>query len=467
MRKFYWYLSAYIKKHGLVFFASVLGAILFFSFIIPSLVSSLEKSQHQYVGLVGNYNLNNLPKEITQKMSAGLTKLEPDGSVGPHIAERWTVEQDQKTYRFVLKKKIYWQDGKELTPEDIHYDFKDVETIITPNDIVFKLPDAYAPFPIVVSEPLLRSSKMPHWFFFEKPSLIGVGQYKLVGYKANGPRLTELTIDGKDERITYRFYLTERDAVIAFKQGKIDILPELTQKTDIISWPNTIAETKLQTNRYLAVFFNIRNPIFDKNLRQALSYALEKPVDDTRAVGPISSSSWAYLPGAKAYDKDLNRAVERILDNVPHEPLNLELTTSVLFEEEAESIKRQWEEFGQQATESCQNSDSIKEKELCPNLAIKVNIRIRNFPDTNNFQILLIGQENPPDPDQYQLWHSGQSSNFTGYKNTRIDTLLEKGRQTLEQSERREIYQEFQQFFLEDAPAIFLKNLETYSVSRK
>lgn len=466
MRKFYWYLSAYIKKHGLTFFASVLGAILIFSFLIPSIVNSLEKSQHQYVGLIGDFNLNNLPKEITQKMSAGLTKLEPDGSVTSHLAERWTVEQDGKTYRFVLKKKVYWQDGKELSPEDVKYDLKDVETIITPNDIVFKLPDSYAPFPTVVSEPLLRSGKMPHWFFFEKPSLVGVGAYKLSGYEKNGSRLTELTIDGKDERITYRFYLTEKDAITAFKHGKVDILPDLAQKASIMEWQNTITETRLQTNRYLAVFFNIRNPLFEKNLRQALSYALEKPVGDIRATGPINPSSWAYLTGAKSYDRDLTRATERILDSLPAEPLNLELTTSALFEDEAENIKKQWEEFGTQAAATCQTSDSVTNKELCQNLAIKVAIRVSNFPDTTNFQMLLIGQESPPDPDQYQLWHSEQSSNFTGYKNTRIDTLLEKGRQTFDQNERREIYQEFQQFFLEDAPAIFIRNLENYSVRR-
>jgi peptide/nickel transport system substrate-binding protein len=79
---------------------------------------------------------------------------------------------------------------------------------------------------------------------------------------------------------------------------------------------------------------------------------------------------------------------------------------------------------------------------------------------------LLIGQESPLDPDQYANWHSEQATNFSGYKNTRIDNLLEKGRTAKEQRERIEIYQEFQQFFLEDAPAVFLQHLESYSVQR-
>ena len=78
-----------------------------------------------------------------------------------------------------------------------------------------------------------------------------------------------------------------------------------------------------------------------------------------------------------------------------------------------------------------------------------------------------MGQESPPDPDQYFLWHSEQPTNFTRYKNTRIDSLLEKGRKTLDQQERTTIYQEFQQFLLEDPPAIFLRHLQSFELQRK
>jgi ABC-type transport system substrate-binding protein len=43
---------------------------------------------------------------------------------------------------------------------------------------------------------------------------------------------------------------------------------------------------------------------------------------------------------------------------------------------------------------------------------------------------------------------------------------LEKGRQTLDKKERTDIYQEFQQFFLEDTPAIFLRYLYSYDIKR-
>ena len=71
MRKLYWYLTAYIKKHGLVVIGSVLLAMLVFSFTIPTLVTRLEKRSQQHIGIVGEYTLTNLPPLISSQLSAG------------------------------------------------------------------------------------------------------------------------------------------------------------------------------------------------------------------------------------------------------------------------------------------------------------------------------------------------------------------------------------------------------------
>ncbi len=467
MRKLYWYLTTYAKKHGLIFVGSILFAIAIFSFIVPSIISVLENKTTHYVGLIGDYNIDTLPLEVTEKLSAGLTKITPDGNVEPLLAARWSNEQDGKTYRFILKDDIFFRDGRKLTTQDINYNFSNVETIITPNDIVFKLQDSFAPFPVAVSQPILRKEDETYKVLLTRPTLIGIGPYSLKNYKQIGNRISEVHLESKDEKYIYRFYLTEADAVTAFKHGEIDEVPFLSQSYDLENWKTAKIQKETDYNTYLAVFFNLREPIYTKNLRQALSYALDKPADtDTRALGPISPKSWAYLPALKSYNKDIERGVERMLDEPPQEKLELNLTTTSTYQLEAESFIRQWEEFGQKAFESCQNSGDVSDKSLCENMKITVNLKITNFPDTSNFEMLLIGQESAPDPDQYQLWHSGESTNFTGYKNTRIDNLLEKGRQTTDFQERKEIYQEFQQFFLEDAPAIFIRHLDSFTISR-
>lgn len=467
MRKFYWYLTSYIKKHGLVFFASIIIAVLVFSFLIPTLSRFMSGKKREYIGLVGDFNLYSLPLPVKQLLSVGLTEINEDKEVMPRLAERWVVEDDGKRYRFILKKDITWQDGKEITPEDIQYQFSDVEMISTPNDIIFKLPDVFAPFPSVVSEPVFRYETQKYLGFLKRTTIIGIGKHRLADYKQKGNRLTEVTIDGPDKRRIFRFYLTETAAVLAFKRGEIDVLPDLTSPHDITTWETVTTTVNLESGRYLAVFFNNADPLLPKNVRQALSYAVEKVQGEMRALGPIDSQSWAFLEGGKSYDLDLERASERLIDGLPPEILELELTTTSVFAEEAEDLKRQWEQFGEQAVSACQGSKDVENRELCNNLKIKINLKITNFPDTSNFQLLLVGQESPPDPDQYFLWHSEQSTNFTRYKNTRIDSLLEKGRKTLDQQERLAVYQEFQQFLLEDPPAIFLRHLYSFEVRRK
>ncbi len=467
MRKAYWYLSAYIRKRGLMVVVSLAIAIGFFSFVVPTIASRLEKREQFYIGIIGQFTIYSLPDIITDQLSVGLTAITDDGGVVPVLAQRWAVEQGGKTYRFVLKEDLKWSDGSKVEPEEIQFNLKDTTVATTAQDLIFQLPAEFSPFPTLVAKPLLKMTEEKVPFSRSRPLPIGIGDHHISDYITRGNQLQELVVDSEKERYIYRFFQTEDDAQVAFKQGKIDLLLDLVKQHKIYDWSTTTTTKRLNDNQYVAVFFNLQNPLMAKNIRQTLSYITSKPNDASRAIGPISQKSWAYLPGGKTYDKDWERALERLFDEAPQLPLVFTLTTTPTFSERAENIKKEWEEFGVYAEEQCQSAKAIENKDLCQNMRIKVTLKISNFPDTNDFQLLLIGQESPADPDQYHLWHSDQNTNFTHYKNTRIDNLLEKGRQTFEEAERKQIYQEFQQFILEDPPAIFLEHLQTYDVSRK
>jgi peptide/nickel transport system substrate-binding protein len=466
MRKYYWYFTAYLKKHGLVLITSIIGAIAIFSILVPTLVQTLEIKDRLYIGIIGKYNLDNLPLEISSLVSSGLTKIDEEGNVSPNIAERISIEDDGQTYRFIIRKGLKWQDGKSLNPEDVTYQLQDTEIISTKNDIVFKLPAPFAPFPSVVSKPLLRKTQEKYRLFLTRENLVGIGDYLISDYKVKNNHLTEITLDSISERRVYRFYFSEDAMVLAFKRGEIDIINDLSHPHSLETWKNITLEKVSRSDRYLGLFFDNNNPLFPKNIRQALSYAVTKPTDNTRTISPINKESWAYLEGGKSYKYDLERALERILDDPPAKLVEFTLTTTSEFQAEAEKLKSEWEDFFAKAKEECNSNKNIEEKSFCDNLNAKINLKISNFPDLNNFETILIGQEIPSDPDQYTLWHSDQGTNFTHYKNTRIDALLERGRTTVDQTERREIYQEFQQFFLEDAPAIFIRHLDSYKISR-
>ncbi len=466
LRKLYWYTSAYLRKHfGKIASATAFGVILF-AFLLPLLTRIPQVKPTTHIGIIGGYNFATLPINIQRQISRGLTTVAEDGSAVPDIAERWSVEDEGKTYRFILKKDVRWQDGTLIKPDDISFNFQDTQIVATDNEIVFKLKEPFAPFPIVVSQPLFKEVKLPYLRFFQRKRIIALGEYSVRKVTYADTIISELILDSPTDRIIYRFYLTEERAKTAFKRGNVDRILDLGSPEELATWPNVTITPQIHFDQYLGVFFNQNDPLFTKNIRQALAYATEKPTTIERAKSPMNLNSWAYLDGVKSYAYDLERGVERVLDGIPASPLTINLTTSSRFEAEAESIKGQWQLLGEKAYATCMTKSDIKDKNECEKVKITVNVLITNFPDTNNYQALLIGQSIPNDPDQYGLWHSTQNTNFTFYKSPRVDVLLENGRKTTDLTERKALYQEFQQFLVEDSPALFLRYLTSYNVQR-
>ena len=104
LRKIYWYASAYANKHGWVIIAAVLTGGVLFSVFYRMFVMVSQLKRTQYIGEVGVITPTTLPREIQTKLSDGLTSVDEVGNVKPALAERWIVEDDGKTYRFLLKK---------------------------------------------------------------------------------------------------------------------------------------------------------------------------------------------------------------------------------------------------------------------------------------------------------------------------------------------------------------------------
>ncbi|MDR0463042.1 MAG: ABC transporter substrate-binding protein [Pseudomonadales bacterium] len=474
MRKIYWYVSAFLRKHGWKVLLAFVVTFAFFSVFLPYVFRNIEQTSRYYIGVVGEFHLDNLPTIITQQISSGLTVEQIDGSFLPDLAERISIEDEGRLFRFTLPIGLRWQDGTDLVPSDIVYNLPGVSVEFTEHEIIYTLEEAFAPLPQYVSMPLIRLQSERRWGLIDRVRVIGIGEYELTTHRSRDrspySALQEVIVDNRinRSRYIYRFYPTEEHALLAFKKGEVDFLFDIADPESIYYWDNVLTRERGLYNQYIAVFFNNDEPIFNRSIRQALSYAIEKERSGMRRVsGPIPSTSWAYFRGIKDYDKNMEQAVARMLDELPGEPMQLRLTTLSVFHSIATDIARQWEELGVLAREACLEDNSVTNRVLCENLAIGVEINIQNFPDLNNYQILLMGKEVFGDPDQYSLWHSEAPTNFTNYQNTRVDALLEQGRQTILQSERVSIYQEFQQVLLEDPPAVWLWAMRTYDIARR
>lgn len=443
-RRYYWLISGLFKKYAWgITLSLILGAASFF--LISKFYLAIPSRRVSHVGRVGLIYLNQLPQDIQQTLSYGLTQIEPDGQVSLAAAQAMDVSADGKTYTVSLKPGLSWSDGSPVKTSELDLNPPDV-TVSTPTDatLVFTLKEPFAPFPSILSQPLLK--KTAPGKFFQSSRIIGLRSAVITDIQTKQQYVNRIRLEDEGQTIVYHFYPTETDALTAFKLGHVDRLINLS-KAYLADWPHLKNISADQPNRYVALFFNTADPnLQDKAVRQMLAYATPKTFSQDRVLSPIAKTSWVYNPQVKPYDYQPETARNLLLKqketNPQYQPEFI-LTTTPAYADTAQAIAASWTDIG-----------------------ITTQLRLVPFPDTQDFQILLIGQQIPDDPDQYALWHSTQNTNIAKYQNPKIDKLLEDGRRSLNPQDRQEIYQEFQRFLVEDSPAVFLHQLKQFSLSR-
>lgn len=428
----------YFKKH----FASILIglSILIFIFIFRQQIISLYNLptlNPKIIGIEGRYTINNLPDEIANKISLGLTILnENQKPITSSIVKSLEIQNNNKDLIFTLNDNIYWSNGKNFNAYDINYQIDGI-SIIPVSNYVIKISSEteFTPLLTLLSKQLIKAN------------FNGLGDYYVSKVSYQEGYIKTITLKPKDNKLSlieYRFYSNQQDVINAFKIGNVDEIRINSLPQEFNDWKKITISKKIETNeKYIAIFINTAK-ITNKQIRQALAYATPKTKDkNERCLGPISPNSWAYNPSIKEYNLNRTRAKE-LLGEEKLEHLNLTINNRQLLSL-AEEIKNAWE----------------------TTLGIPVSINIQNQIDTNNYDTLLTYGAITQDPDQYLFWHSTQTNtNITKLNNARIDKLLEEGRQINDQIERKKIYQEFQTFLLEESPAVFLSYPIVYTINR-
>lgn len=427
------------RRFRLFLIGFFLGAV--FSFIIPFFLHKNPFFTNAIkIGIIGKYTIDEIPDEIQLFISRGLTRVGENGEILPDLAESWQTEEEGKKYIFKLQKGLSWVDGKPFTAHDVNYNFEDAQMEID-NDyqITFSLKDTFSPFPLAVSKPIFRKG------------LVGLGHFRIKKIEFNGKYVQLIFLEPlpsweNSPKIIFKFYPSEEAAKNAIKLGEVTNLDNVLEVQGLENFSNLKINSQVSFDCFAGLFFNTEKPFLeDKLFRQALAYSLKKDYQN-RALVPISPRNWAYFPEVKTYNYDLKKAQELLqnsLEEISPGEIDLTIFTVPQLLPLAEEIKNDWGELG-------------------------LNVEIGPFvPGQMDFEVLLAVQEIPVDPDQYSLWHSTSQNNITRLKSLRIDKLLEDGRVTLDQEERKSIYFDFQKYLAEEVPVIFLYYPEVFNISRK
>lgn len=166
---------------------------------------------------------------------------------------------------------------------------------------------------------------------------------------------------------------------------------------------------------------------------------------------------WGYQSGTGVVGETTREKLNQVCFDQPGESLeiNLVLVDQNRMKQVAQILKEQWKKAGIKLTLNPVSLSELKTKHIKP----------------RSYQALLFGESLGLKPDFYSFWHSSQvrhpGLNLSKFESDRADEILEKANQTLEAQRRAELYQDFQQILIDQAPAVFLYNPNfIYNTSR-
>jgi len=439
--------------------------------------------------------------EVAEHIFLGVVKYGPDLKIIGDIAERFEISPDQKTITFYLKKGVKWEDGVEVTAEDVYFGFKLITSPEIPSPYAsdflevkdFKIIDPYT-FKVTYKRPFALA--LPSWgnivvlpkhilegksldylrnVFGRKP--IGNGPFKFEKWKTQQEivlKYNPLYYKGRPylNYIIYRIIPDPTTLFMELKSGGIDWI-SLTPLQYLKLQRESKLKRKFNIYKYSSFSFtyigyNLKHPLFkDKKVRKALCYAINKEEvvkgallgQGRPAYGPYKPDTWFY-----------NKKIEK---SCPYNPRKaLELLYEAGFKKGKKGILEkdgrpfEFTLLVNQGNLSRLLAAQIIQRQLSQ-IGIKVNIRvmewttlIHQFIDTRRFEAVILGWATGPDPDLYDIFHCSKIKspglNFVSYCNPELDKLLEEGRYTLNKEKRKKIYYKVQEILAEDQPYTFL-----------
>lgn len=442
-----------------------------------------------------------LSDKLLVNVHSGLLIQGNSTDVMPGIAKSWYMEEDNLTWVFNLRKGARFHNGREITAEDVKYS---LERVLSP-----KLNSANAWFLYLVdgSEEYRRGMSQdvkgirvidkyrisiklsqPYSGFIlnlaqkccvimpkedvEKGIFTGCGPYKISSMDENKFVLSSFKdYFGGCPYIDYiEITCNGENSVEDFLQGKYDFITisskEAYEKLKRSKYADKIRMKSVMSTTYGG--FNLKsNSIFAKDVevRQAINYAVNKEkiikeimggiVVESKGPFPPSIIDNGYLKGfgynpQKAREILKKKGITKLNEKLIF--LGREGATPSNYDRLIEYIANDLKEIGIE-------SDVVRvpaSEYMKPESLAKCHVFMYGWvADTG-------------DPDNYlePLFVPGNITNYTGYENKEMLSLMKKAREIVNPEKRLEIYKKIQDLIINDCPWIFLYHPEQGFIAR-
>jgi peptide/nickel transport system substrate-binding protein len=269
-----------------------------------------------------------------------LIRRNPDGTYSPHLATEWSCSDDGLSWSFTLREGVTFTNGEPLDAYDVEYT---VERFLNENlrqapnwtylegvdvqdeyhcTINFTQPNGA--FLSIISElsilPKDTIEEQGKEEFFKQP--IGSGPYKFVSWTQGSLIMFEKNEDywgepGNADVIEYHTIPDDTTRISAFLAGDLDWVDNVPgDQIPIIEAEGNVEIQRVNT--WDAIYLGIKcdvAPFTDKNVRKALSLAIDRQEIVDKILGGGAAANWivgegviGYNPNAEVPQQDIETA---------------------------------------------------------------------------------------------------------------------------------------------------------------
>lgn len=419
----------------------------------------------------------------------GLFKLVEDNRLVPDMARDWTVSDDGLIYTIRLRPDVRWHDGVPLSSRDVKFtidsildprnhsglrpQLKEIDRVEIVDDLTVR---------IVLSTPLsalpikLKAGIVPQHVLegknfntdpFSHESPVGTGPFRFLARKRGEYFIYEANADyygGRPavDRLVYKFLPDPNVRLAQLIKGEVDVA-RLNPKDVAAVRNNADVEVRvLDSADFRVMMFNMNFPLFqDVRVRRAIQYATDRQALVDGALLGYGVPGYGPLQMMDLSSPDLPE-----FDNDP-------AAASALLREAGWSpgadgvLVRDGVRFSFPLVAAA--NDAVRQ-DLATLLAdqlrrvgIEVKVQIKDWKafTINEEPAVIIGGGYADDADGnlYRYFSSrigNEGTNFSNYRNERVDQLLEDARNSLDPEDRARIYRELQHELVMDPPFNFL-----------
>jgi glutathione transport system substrate-binding protein len=445
-----------------------------------------------YFGLSGEpstldstINAGTPARTIRLAIHRGLVNYGPDGKLSQELAQSYDVSPDALTYTFKLRDAKF-HDGSPVTAQDVKASIERItaadskatyrnelgviKSIETPDAKTVKLTLSKPFVPLVHYLALPESAIVPAAWIKDhgkdpNAAPIGAGPFKFSAWE-RGRELTVEKFDGYYKKgkphlddVHYVFYADENTRVNALKSSDVDII-------DYVPWKDAAsieADSNLKlastTGPFMMLQFNTKFEPFSKpEVRQAVSYAIDRAtVINTAFNGRGTPLFGIAIPeGYMGYSKEKANFFKHDVAKAK------ELLAKAGYPNGFEARLLSTAQYG------FHNNTAVAVQAELAKIGIKAKLDLPDWSgriaknNAGDYDFLVAGTAGDiADPDWLSnFFYGGQQlvrlNNSAYFNDQGINDLLDKGRVTLDTTEREKIYGQFVDRALEQSPFVFL-----------